>query len=461
MSKIASFFLPIVKVDKTPEGHRLVTGTVSTERLDLDGQIADYGWAKKEAQAWFDIANVREQHSRNAVGKGLDLQLDDPNKTISLTAKVVDPVAIAKLDEKIYTGFSFGAKSVPGNPIKVIKDAQAPNGRIVGGSWVEISLADRPANPDSVLTVAKAADSAIEVGEELGEFSETDTDKVAEPDEEKTSESVAETEKALTGDEAIHNAPLEAARAAIRQLIAQEAGEAESGNTYQLRYLIDALQALDGFISSEADEAYSTMVVEMAALTDKAMRRGLYKSVSEALKKAAEDHKAKIAIPDEPKVAEPDGEKLSGRPVISELVEPVKPAVVVPETKFVTEDEVKSVIVPDKLKAMLPELLKEHTQVLKEVLSDAFAAKELEKTVETLGKRAQPGGPVINPEAAGLRAIEKSHPVNSVVDPSDVPIEVLAEMNKYAEMTKSDDVAVSQSARRVLAKLKTKHGIAE
>jgi len=451
MTKIANFFLPIVKVDKTPEGHRLVTGTVSTERLDLDGQIADYGWAKKEAQAWFDIANVREQHSRNAVGKGLDLQLDDPNKTISLTAKVVDPVAIAKLDEKIYTGFSFGAKSVPGNPIKVIKDAQAPNGRIVGGQWVEISLADRPANPDSVLTVAKTADGSIEVGAELGDFTEADAEaeKVPEPD----------TAKELTGDDAVHNDPLAAARSAIRTLIAQEASETdEPGNGYQIQYLLDALNAVACFESSEAFEGqYADVVAQMAQISDKETRRGLYKSVSEALKKAADDYKAKTAKPEETKAVEPEVLDVEIHPVVALATEKVTE----PDTeKFLTAESIKAVL-PDQLKAMLPELLKEHTKVLTEVLTDAFAAKELEKTVETLGKRAQPGGPVINPEAAGLRAVEKSHPVNSVVDPGEVPIEVLAEMNKYAEMTKSDDVAVSQSARRVLAKLKTKHGIAE
>ena len=38
----ADIYVPIVKVDKTPEGHRIVTGVAASERLDLDGQRADY-----------------------------------------------------------------------------------------------------------------------------------------------------------------------------------------------------------------------------------------------------------------------------------------------------------------------------------------------------------------------------------------------------------------------------------
>jgi len=452
----AAFFVPITKIAPTPEGHRLVTGTVSTERVDLDGQIADYDWAKKEAQAWFDIANVREQHSRNVVGKGLELGLDDTAKSITLTAKVVDPIAITKLDEGLFTGYSFGAKNVPGDPIKVIKDATAPSGRIVGGKWVEISLADRPANPDSVLSLIKSAGATLEVGEALGEFSEADVEKVAEPDEPKAPEAAPAApaaEKQLTGDEAIHNAPLDAARAAIRQLIAQEAGEAEAGNTYQLGYLIDALQALDGFTWSEADEAYSAMVVEMAAVADAPTRRALYKDVAAALKKAVDDHKAKTPAA-EPAVPEPTVPEPTPPPAVTEKVAEAD------DEKFLTADSMKAVL-PDQLKAIMPELLKEHAEVLKEALADAFAGKELEKTVETLGKRAQPGGPVINSDGPGLRAIEKLHAVNAVVDRGDVPVEILKTIDEYEELTKSSELGVAQSARRMVAKLKAQHGIVD
>lgn len=471
MTKLASFFLPIVKVDKTPEGHRLVTGTVSTERVDLDGQIADYGWAKKEAQAWFEIANVREMHQRSAVGKGLDLQLDDAAKTISLTAKIVDPVAITKLDEGVYTGYSFGAKSVPGNPIKVVKDAIAPNGRINGGKWIEITLADRPANPDAVLTVAKIAGSEIEVASELGDFSDADVEKIQEPD----------TVKELTGDDAVHNDALASARAAIRSLISQEASEAdEPNNAYQIQYLVDALNSVACFETSESFEGqYADMVSQMAQITDKDTRRGLYKSVSEALKKAADDHKAKVAEADVAKSVEPDAVKVGGTVLLDqfrEMGEAQKAAfeafiderckAVIPDlakeavsdiVKAAVPDEVKTVL-PDEFKAQLPDLLKENKKVLEEELGETFAAKSVEADVEKLGRRAQPGGPAVT-DKTGLRQVDKTHAVNDILEPGEVPLEALQEMAKYAELSKVDDIPTAQSARRMLTKLHVQYGV--
>jgi hypothetical protein len=479
MTKLASFFMPITKVAPTAEGHRLVTGTVSTERVDLDGQIADYAWAKKEAQAWFDIANVREQHTRNAVGKGLDLQLDDANKVISLTAKVVDPVAVSKLDEGIYTGFSFGAKNVPGNPIKVVKDAAAPGGRIVGGKWVEISLADRPANPDAVLTIAKAAAGSdaetlpLETSGALAEITEADVEKVAEvvepdvakddvvsspttppiPPEALVSPGAAVSDTGTgdgTGDTS-HDDSLSAARQAIRRLIVEEASESDpSDNDFQP--LVDALYALNCFESVESFE-YGPMVRQMAEITDKDTRRGLYKSVSEALKKAAEEYKAKAATPDVPK---PEVVEIETQPVPA----PTTEKVVEPDTeKFLTVESIKAVL-PDQLKAMLPELLKEHKEVLKETLAEIFAPKAVEEKVEQLGKRAQPGGPVIT-DTVGLQRVEKSHAVNQVLEPGEVPVEALQELAQYVDMTKSEDITVAQSARRMVTKIKAKYGLAE
>ncbi len=546
MPTSASFFMPITKVEKTPEGHRMVYGQVSTERVDLDGQIADYAWAKKEAQDWFGIANVREQHSRNVVGKGLELGLDDKAKSVSLTSKVVDPVAITKLDEGLFTGYSFGAKNVPGNPIKVVKDAAAPGGRIVGGKWIEISLADRPANPDAVLSLAKAVDSTIEIDKVVGEFTEAELTKLAEALEKATtaddwkaveadvykrqysdSERAALAKKGqaipvkndqgeivsgrypiadaqdlgnavkaigrakegdeakvkafikrraaalgksdvipddwknidpdlakdLTGDEAFHNDALLSARNAIRQLIQQEAGEAEPGMTYQIGYLVDSLQSLDCFESSEMFEeqyaSYGKMATDLAAVSDKETRRSLYKSVSEALKKAANEHKPAVA----PAPAELTLEPASPPPATADKV--VEPD----SEKFLTAESIKAVL-PDHIKAMLPELLKEHKEVLKETLGETFASKSVEEKVEQLGKRAQPIGPAIT-DSVGLRQVDKTHAVNDVLEQGDVPAEVLGELAKYAEMTKSEDVTVAQSARRMLVKLKTKHGLAE
>ncbi len=184
MNETARIFVPITKIAKTADGARIITGVMTSEALDLDGQIADYDWAKKEATSWFkDWGNVREMHENKAVGKGIDIQFDDAARSITLTSKVVDPLACTKIDEGILKGYSFGAKSVPGNPVKVIKDPQAPSGRIVGGKIVETTLADHPANEDCIFAIAKMAGGKAEVTKGLlaEAISQDDLTKLADP----------------------------------------------------------------------------------------------------------------------------------------------------------------------------------------------------------------------------------------------------------------------------------------
>lgn len=570
MAELSRVFVPfgdVIKTTvKTEDGlerpARIVKGPATDETLDLDKQIVDYAWAKAAFGDWFSKwANVREQHSSKAVGKGKEIEFDDSAKSVVLAAKIVDPDAIVKIDEGVLQGFSVGIKGA-----RVVKDAGAPNGRIVGGQIVETSVVDHPANESCKFVVAKAAKTGLEKSTAV-EFLDEDDDEVltkvadaeegkdAEPDVEKRKYSTAQrvamakkgqalpvkndkgetvdgrypiadeedlgnavraigrtkegdvsevktyikrraralgatdsipdtwkdaesdVEKELTGDEEIHNDALLSARNAIRELIQQEVEEDEPGQTYQIQYLIDALCSLDCFESSEqVEEQYSQMVVEMAAVSDKEQRRGLYKGVAEALKTAADAHKNvkagdSVTVTDEAgeavletvvedeKAAKPQSsdEEDSEEEDDDEAAEEGKAAA--PDTeKFLTVDAAKAVIA-DQLKAILPEILKEHPEVLGEVLADKFASKEVEAEVAKLGKRALPGGPVINPEAAGLRSIEKAHPVNQVLEPGEVPVAVLSEMAKYAELAKSDDLALAQSAKRMLARLKAQHGL--
>ncbi|MDI3341271.1 MAG: hypothetical protein QJR03_12150 [Sphaerobacter sp.] len=151
----ASIFAEIVKVDKEK---RLVTGYASTTALDLDGQRADAEWLKSAIPEWMTWGNIREMHGPSAVGVAEDATIDQ--KGAIITAKIVDDDAWKKVAEGVYKGFSIGVK----HPV-IVKDASAPNGLIKGGTIVEVSLVDRPANPECVLTVAKAADGEWQPGE--------------------------------------------------------------------------------------------------------------------------------------------------------------------------------------------------------------------------------------------------------------------------------------------------------
>lgn len=137
--------------------------------LDGDQQIVDQDWAKTAMADWFRTGgNLREQHSTIAAGKALTLEHRDDGQYIS--GKVVDPGSALKVEQDVLTGLSIGIKGG-----RVVKDAAAPGGRIVGGRIVEVSLVDRPCEPTCKLMLAKADDadgSLVEV-EELTETADT------------------------------------------------------------------------------------------------------------------------------------------------------------------------------------------------------------------------------------------------------------------------------------------------
>jgi hypothetical protein len=102
--------------------------------------------------AWFKSGgNIREQHSQIAAGVAKEYEAKADGHYIGVL--VVDPVSVKKVDAGVLKGFSVGIK----NP-RVVRDSKAANGRIVDGQIVEISLVDRPANPNCQLVLAKSVD---------------------------------------------------------------------------------------------------------------------------------------------------------------------------------------------------------------------------------------------------------------------------------------------------------------
>lgn len=141
----------IAKSEATPEGHLMVHGKAASPTLDLDGQICDPGWLAREMPAWFEWGNVRAEHKMICAGVGKQLEADGADGW-DLGALIVDTDAKEKIKHDVYKGFSVGIKGA-----RVIKDKLAPNGRIVGGKIIEVSLVDRPCNPDAKMTIVKSA----------------------------------------------------------------------------------------------------------------------------------------------------------------------------------------------------------------------------------------------------------------------------------------------------------------
>lgn len=141
----------IVKTSTTDDGDLLVYGKATGPDLDLDEQRCDPDWLKSAMPGWAEWGNVREQHSAIAAGVGVETVQDGDDWYVK--SLVVDAGSRAKVEKKVLKGYSIGIKNA-----RVVKDASAPGGRIVGGDIVEISLVDRPCNPTATMAIAKSAD---------------------------------------------------------------------------------------------------------------------------------------------------------------------------------------------------------------------------------------------------------------------------------------------------------------
>ncbi len=152
MNDDLKFYIPFTKknIDE-----RKVGGYASTESLDSQGEVVERTAIEKALPTYlgefdqqsgrFRFGNLREMHQLSAVGKTMKAMVD--NKGLFIEGKVVDDNAWKKVKEGVYTGFSIGGKILNkvGNRIKELRLS-------------EISLVDRPANPEALFSLVKIAD---------------------------------------------------------------------------------------------------------------------------------------------------------------------------------------------------------------------------------------------------------------------------------------------------------------
>lgn len=143
-------YAAIVKMDDNADGTLTVYGKATDDSIDIDQQICDPAWLDRAMPEWFMTGgNIREQHSNIAAGVAQEYEQKSDGHYIS--ALVVDPVSVKKVKSRVLKGFSIGIKSP-----RVVRDQKAANGRIIDGQIVEVSLVDRPANPNCQLVLAKS-----------------------------------------------------------------------------------------------------------------------------------------------------------------------------------------------------------------------------------------------------------------------------------------------------------------
>lgn len=134
-------------IEKIDAERREVYGYASTEARDAQGEIVTKDAIRNALPEYMQWGNVREMHGPSAVGTAIEANMDD--KGLWFGAKVVDDRAWKKVQEKVYKGFSVGGK-VTG------RDPSNPK-RITGVNLTEISLVDRPANPQARFELIKRA----------------------------------------------------------------------------------------------------------------------------------------------------------------------------------------------------------------------------------------------------------------------------------------------------------------
>jgi HK97 family phage prohead protease len=134
----------LTKIDSE---QRIVAGYASTEAVDAHGEIVTKAAIEAALEGYLEFANVREMHQLSAVGVTEEASIDD--RGLYIAAKITDDIAWGKVKSGTYKGFSIGGKTLARDP---------DNRKIITKIALnEISLVDRPSNPEARFDVWKAA----------------------------------------------------------------------------------------------------------------------------------------------------------------------------------------------------------------------------------------------------------------------------------------------------------------
>lgn len=165
MSEDLRFYIPFGEgsIEKRADGSLMVKGTATSERLDSQGDIVDYG-ATVDAynRVYKSRGSIREMHqSHSAAGVATQFDFDDVAKKVSVTSLIVDPIAIKKIEAGVYKGYSIGGRvrETKTEMTKGEDGAEKTARRIMKYDWTETSLVDQGANGDSndLMPIVKAA----------------------------------------------------------------------------------------------------------------------------------------------------------------------------------------------------------------------------------------------------------------------------------------------------------------
>lgn len=136
------------KVEKLEDGTVKVSGIASSETVDGAGETVTASAMKAAIPDYMAFGAVREMHQPIAAGTAISIETGDDGVT-KFEALVVDEGSIKKVlsDPPVLKGFSIGGK--------VTGRDELNKSVITGIKLNEISLVDRPCNPDAKFSIAK------------------------------------------------------------------------------------------------------------------------------------------------------------------------------------------------------------------------------------------------------------------------------------------------------------------
>src|ERR1700730_16731016 len=161
----------IQKVEPQDDGTVRVYGIATSEALDEQGEIVRADAIRAAIPDYMRFPALREMHQLSAAGTTLEAEVCEDGTT-RIVAHVVDPIAVAKVRNQVYRGFSIGGRGTR-------REAGHPN-TVTGLVLNEIPLGDRPANPEAIFDCWKAAmpsDAPLDVAEPVVKGEPVDTEQ--------------------------------------------------------------------------------------------------------------------------------------------------------------------------------------------------------------------------------------------------------------------------------------------
>lgn len=137
----------IEKVEPLDDGTVKVHGIASTEARDDQGEVVLAEAMRAAIPDYLKWPCLREMHQLSAAGKTIEADVGD-DKITRIVAHVIDPIAVKKVKSEVYRGFSIGGNVTQRKP--------GDSKTITGLTLTEISLVDRPANPEAIFDVWKS-----------------------------------------------------------------------------------------------------------------------------------------------------------------------------------------------------------------------------------------------------------------------------------------------------------------